>query len=339
MEITLAQCADLTKDVLKAGLVPNIQSSPGLGKSSMIYQIAEEYNLKVIDFRLAQSDPTDLNGFPTLIQDRTRSDYAPPLNIPIEGDEIPEGYSGWLLFFDEMNAAPPAVQAASYKIVLDRKVGDHNLHPKVAMACAGNLATDKAIVTRLSTAMQSRLIHFQVRVDNPTWIKWAIDNEVDHRVISFIRFRPELLHKFDPNHNDTTFPCPRTWDFMSRIIKPWEEVRPEKLPALAGTVGEGPALEFKGFTEVYSSLPSKEAILGAPEIISIPEEPSILYAITGLISNYMNKDNIDKMMTYVSRLPVEFQVIGMQGVIRGDNSYKQHPEVRKWISRNAEEFM
>lgn len=94
-----------------AGLVPFVRSSPGLGKSAIIRQIAQEHNLKVLDLRLGQCDMTDLLGFPNI--ENGRSVYHPPKDIPIEGDEIPHGYNGWLLFLDEMNTAPKAVQAAA----------------------------------------------------------------------------------------------------------------------------------------------------------------------------------------------------------------------------------
>jgi hypothetical protein len=52
-----------------------------------------------------------LLGFPNI--ENGRSVYHPPKDIPIVGDKVPEGYNGWLLFLDEMNTAPKAVQAAA----------------------------------------------------------------------------------------------------------------------------------------------------------------------------------------------------------------------------------
>ena len=186
-------------------------------------------------------------------------DYAPPTTFPLENlDEIPVGYEGWLLFLDEINAAPPAIQAAAYKLVLDRQIGSHNLHKRVAIVCAGNKATDKAIVNRLSTAMQSRMIHLNLMVDTESWLEWANTHNVDHRVISFIKFRPELLHKFNPSHADNTFASPRTWEFLSKIIIDKKEFTKTDHAVLVGTVGEGPATEFRAFCDVYKDLPTIE---------------------------------------------------------------------------------
>jgi len=339
MEISITQAKEAITDILYAGLVPNLVGSPGLGKSDIIREVAESQQLKVIDFRLAQADPTDMNGFPTLNEDRTRSHYAAPITFPLESDPIPDGYKGWLVFFDEMTSAAPSVQAAAYKIILDRMIGDQHLHKNVAMVCAGNLATDKAIVNRLSTAMQSRLVHLKLAVDNDAWFSWAGANGIDYRIIGFLRFRPDLLHKFDPNHSDETFPCPRTWHFLSKLVSKLPTIEAEKLAVMAGTVGEGPAREFKGFTDIFSQLPSIDQILRSPETISIPEEPSTLYAITALISNKSNKSNISQFMTLVNRLPIEFQVITLQSILKKDRTLRKEPTVKIWISANANELL
>lgn len=111
MQVTLNVAKDMVTQIIREGLVPMVAGSPAVGKSSIIHQIAQEYNLKVIDMRLSQCDPTDLLGLPMLTTGR--ADFAPPLTFPIEGDPIPEGYSGWILFLDEFSSAPRGVQAAA----------------------------------------------------------------------------------------------------------------------------------------------------------------------------------------------------------------------------------
>lgn len=339
MKINITDAKKHIISVMKAGLVPNLLGSPGLGKSDIIREIAEEYNLEPIDFRLAQADPTDLNGFPCVNEDRTRSHYAPPTTFPLEGDALPKGKDGWLLFFDEMNAAPNAVQAASYKLILDRAVGSTPLHNNVRMMCAGNLATDKAIVNRLSTAMQSRLVHFTLEAHAPSWISWAIKNKVDYRVIAFIRFRPDLIHKFDANHSDNTFPCPRTWYFLSKIINKKKKVEFEELPLIEGTIGEGTAMEFIGFISIFDKLPTPAQILLSPGTIDIPDEPSILYALSALVSNIIDEDNFGDLMNLINRLPIEFQTITIQNILAKKVDIKKAIEYKLWIKNNAKELI
>lgn len=113
MQITSSQAPHLLFSILKAGLVPMLEGSPGVGKSDIIKRVAEQNKLKVIDLRLAQCDPCDLNGFPTVNKETGTASYVPMDTFPIESTPIPKGYKGWLLFLDECNSAPRAVQAAA----------------------------------------------------------------------------------------------------------------------------------------------------------------------------------------------------------------------------------
>ena len=339
IEISSSEMIDALDSVLLSKLTPMLVGSPGIGKSDIVKLVAKKHNLKLIDVRLAQSDPTDLNGFPTLQSDGKRMDYAPPTTFPLEHlDQLPENHDGWLLFLDEINAAPPSIQAAAYKLVLDRQIGAHNLHKRVAIVCAGNKATDKAIVNRLSTAMQSRMIHLNLMVDPEAWLDWANASDIDHRVISFIKFRPELLHKFNPSHADDTFASPRTWEFLSKIIIDKVKFNATDHAVLVGTVGEGPATEFRAFSEVYKDLPTIEDMIENPTLVNIPREPGHQYAMTTLISHHANDDTIESLMIVTKKLPIEFQVVVLKDIYAIAPELKTNPVITAWVTANADKL-
>ena len=119
LHIPLGQCMPHVRDCLLAGLVPMLRGSPGIGKSAAIHAVAAEQELLVIDARFAGYDPTDINGFPDLDREKGIATYYPLETFPLEEAILPinpatdRPYKGWLLFCDELNSAPPAVQAAS----------------------------------------------------------------------------------------------------------------------------------------------------------------------------------------------------------------------------------
>jgi len=366
----MATAEELVMDTLRPKLVPSLISSPGIGKSALAASIAKKHNLKLVDIRLSQMDPADLNGFPFLLNKGVRGEDIPkeeapvragyvPMNIfPIREDPLPTKYefsldvatgktskkavgqyAGWLVLLDEFNSAPLAVQAAAYKVVLDRMVGMHEMHPRCAVITAGNLSTDKAIVNRVGTAMQSRLVWLEIEVCAKAWGVWADENDIDHRVKSFIKFKPDLLHRFNPNHDEHTFPCPRTWEFMSKIVSSWEDIVVGKLPLLAGTVGESAAREFFAYTKIYRKIPTIKEIIQNPNAVQLTDDPGLQYALSGMIAHHMTVINADALMPFIRRLSIDFQVIVLRAAIAKDVNVMNTPEVKKWVKVYSKELM
>lgn len=359
-QVNLKQAEELALDVLKAGHVPMLVSDPGLGKSSLGRQIAEKHNLKFVDIRLSQCDPADLNGFPFYDKTSNRAGYKPMDIWPLEEDELPikykwvrdengnrkkveDGrYAGWFILLDEINSAPKAVEVASYKILLDKMVGMHKLHRNVWMMGAGNLKTSKAVVNSSGTAQQSRMIWLEVKADLKCWLEWADHNDVDHRVKAYLQFKPDMLHKFDPNHQDRTFPCPRTWEFQSDLLKPWGDKEPipeRKLPVMAGTIGAGPAREFFSHCQIYEDIPTLDQIISQPETCHFGNEPSMHYALAGLVSAHLNASNAKPLFTFLHRLAADFQVTSVRSAVARDRSIKKLPEFKEWYKHKTQELV
>lgn len=333
MKVKISQAIEMVALYLRAGLVPLLKGSPACGKSQAIYAVAKKFNLKVIDLRLAQCDPTDLLGMPTIVGNK--ADYLPMAHFPVEGDPIPEGYSGWLLFLDELTSARPAIQAAAYKIILDRMVGTQRLHRNVAIAAAGNLETDNAIVEPMSTALQSRLVHLELIVDLHDWLDWAAENQIDHRIGDYLKFKPQNIYTFNPDHTDNTYASPRTWEFAHRVLMVTEESSPLIKPLLAGAIGEGIAIEFVNHLKIYKDIPKMPQIVASPETVPVPQDISILWALTGSISHHATEENFRKLMTYIQRMPREYQAVTMRESLRRKNELKKHPSTLEWVSKMA----
>lgn len=330
MQVTPSQATSMIAKYIQAKIVPMLTGSPGMGKSAIVKDIAKTYGLKLIDLRLSQCDPTDLMGFPSI--QGTRAGYLPMETFPLEGDPIPEGYNGWLLFLDEFNSASIAVQAAGYKLVLDRMVGQKHLHKHVAIVCAGNLETDGAIVNPMSTAMQSRLAHLELMTDVNQWLDWAYENGIHRFITSYIKFKPGNLYAFSPDHTDKTYACSRTWEFANRVLEVAGTDDKDLLPMLAGVLSEGVAREFVGFTKIDNDLPKISQIVQSPDSVRVPDEPSVLFALTGSISHHADKTNLEPLITYVKRLPKEFQVVALRETVRRRKELVGHPAMQEWAS-------
>lgn len=269
---------------------------PGVGKSDVVRQVAAARGLEVADVRAILLDPVDLRGLPH-VNGGGFAHWAQPAFLPREGRGV--------LFLDELSAAPQSVQAACYQLILDRRLGEYELPAGWSVLAAGNRETDRAVVNRMPSALANRLVHIEYEIDADDWTRWALANGMPVELIAFIRFRPALLHQFDPQKK--AFPTPRSWAFVGQMLA-------KGLPAaveydlLSGTVGEGAAAELLGYLQVFRQLPSIEAVLLDPAAAPVPSDPAALYAITSGLAAKASMSNFDSVVAYSKRLPPEFSV-------------------------------
>ena len=127
---------------------------------------------------------------------------------------------------------------------------------------------------------------------------------------------------------------------MDRILKNVENITTSNLPLAIGTIGEGPAYEFKGFLDAFNELPRFSDILSNPTKVPVPEEPSTLYAVSSLVASKSELTNMDKLMSFINRIPPEFQVITIKEIVKkhGNAIMKESTEVANWITTNAKEL-
>lgn len=347
--VSLTSAAALVMESFRAGVVPMLRGSPGIGKSMVIHAVAKALNRLVIDARFAGFDPTDVNGFPGLDMEKGIAQYYPLDTFPLEGQELPinpltgEQYAGWVLFMDEFNSAPRAVQAASYKLVLDRMVGQRKLHKEVYMCAAGNLDTDGAITEEMSTALVSRICNLQVFCELKGWMDWANNGGVDTLITSYLQFRKENFYLFDPSKPDRPFACPRTWEFTSEYVKVWnaDSVKvADRLPILAGLLDEAAAHDFKAFAAIRNSLPKMEEILANPQQATMPTDLGPLYALSGALADWATEDNLQAIIDYTTRMsPADFQVATLRNINARRPELRTNAAMTKFMMDNMTKFL
>jgi len=314
------------KDCIAAGRPAFLWGAPGVGKSDILKLLAKLLKRQLIDVRALLLDPVDIRGIPMITEDGDTR-WAPP-------SFLPKGKGKYILFLDELNAAPPLVQAACYQLVLDRKVGEYELPKDCIVIAAGNRETDRAVTSRMPTPLANRFIHIDFDVDMDDWIKWALTTGIQTEIIAFLRYRPELLHQFDPQKNEKAFPTPRSWEFTSQILKVAGSAVEYDL--VSGIVGEGAASELIGFLNIFRSLPDPDLVIMAPDKADVPTDPATLYAICGALAHRASDQNFVNIVKYANRLPVEFSVLLVRDAIERDETLVSTRAFIQWSADHSD---
>lgn len=322
-----------------------IWGSPGIGKSDTVRKVAAKRKRKLIDLRMSQLDAVDLRGapFPDTVTKLTHwlvSDFLPR--------EERDGKEG-ILFLDEINAAMQSIQAAAYQLVLDRRLGDYVLPPGWSVVAAGNRRQDRAIVNEMSTALRNRFTHLDYEVSNEAWDKWALDKRVNDMVRGYIRFRPAQLNEFEMRGDGAkekerlarlrdaqAFATPRSWEFVSKILDKNPPPHIEQ-HLIAGTVGEGNAVDFFTYVKYHRQMPDLDQLIKDPKGTKVPKELGVVIAIcTGLAVKTTPK-TIDPVIQYLDRLDQpEYAVLCIKDAAHIDPTITNTPAFNKWAMKHAD---
>jgi len=263
---------------------------PGIGKSEVVSEVTEELGGFMIDLRMAQMEPTDIRGIPFFNRDLNKMDWAPPIDLPDQ--ELASQYPIIVLFLDEMNSAPPAVQAAGYQLVLNRRIGKYILPDNVVIVAAGNRDSDKGVTYRMPMPLANRFVHIEMRPDFSSWQNWAVGKGIHKDVVGYLSFSKQDLYDFDSKSSSRAFATPRSWVFVSDLLKDEDDDNDTLFSLVAGSVGDGLATKFMAHRKVAGRMPEPSDILSGKVKDLQVKEISAMYSLT-ISMCYELRDAID----------------------------------------------
>ncbi|MBP5530445.1 MAG: AAA family ATPase [Lentisphaeria bacterium] len=313
--------------------------APGIGKSDIVKAVAKELGIELRDVRLAQLDPVDLRGVPTVEDGQTK--WATPSFFSTDPN------SAGILFLDELSAADPSIQVAAYQLLLDRRVGEYELPPKWIIVAAGNRAEDKAVSLPMSSALANRMMHLELRVEPEEWARWASKHALDPSVIGFIRFRPGMLFAAGDDC-ERGWPSPRSWERVSNILEVGFEDG-ELSPCVAGLVGDAAAAQFLAYRRHYKALGDvRELMLDPGKPLKLGNnKPDVCYALASALAYWVGRGEnpaeaaqlLDGFFRLSLLLPPTFAVVAMIDALESDKNgalaerMTAHPDFAAWQTR------
>lgn len=251
----------------------------GVGKSSVVRQVAAHHGVPLVDLRLTTIEPVDLRGAIYADDRLQRTVWFPPEFLPTP--DRPEG----LLFLDELTAADPRLQVSAYSLILDRRVGEYRLPDGWMVVAAGNAAAQGGAGHDMGIALADRMFHLQVQTGVEAFLAHAVAEGFAPEVMAYLRVRPDRLddsaEQLAADH--LVGASPRGWEDVSRVLQSGLPPAQQRL-FVQGRIGAANAAEFFGVLKELQAGADVVALLdAAPGAATAARLPGTLDGLYGLI--------------------------------------------------------
>lgn len=304
-----------------------IEGLPGLGKTEVTKQVAAALDVGYANVHGPLMQPEDY-GMPVVNAKRDGVTFVvPEEKFPLVGsDHFPdEG----IFVIEELPQADNAGQKILANLVQEREIHGKRLKDGWMIVATGNPQSSRAGANRVLSHLADRFTKYVYEAHLDDWCEYALNAGVATEVVSFLRFRPNLLCDFDAQREKNA--TPRGW--TQGVAASLGLVPPEaEFETFTGDVGEGAAAEFVGFLRIYRKLPNPDVVLMNPAKHELPTDPATCYALAGAIANRASPDNFERVVTVAERMAPEYMVLTIRDSIRKNKDIQNTKAFIKWAS-------
>ena len=321
-----SQALRIVHAIVKSGNVPLLEGAPGQGKTALARVVAAQLGIPTTWVPLTSMVREDFTGVPDISGEYTTfklMDWLPQADR--DGEE-------GILLLDELPQADEGVLNAVSRLLLERELHGYKLPKGWHMISTGNRSKDKAGCRPLPTHVRDRLVVVPLEADTDDWAAWAGQSGIDHRVVGYIRHRPDALQEFDPKAE--VCPTARSWAKVSALLPHLESK--DYLPAFSGVVGEGRAAEFAGFLRIFDRLIPVSQVFDDPEGCEVPTEVDVTIALVSNIAKRVTEETIGAALTYGKRLGREHSVVLVRDILSRQPDLAETRAVCEYRADNAD---
>jgi hypothetical protein len=332
MTLTPAAAQAVLRRTIPEALPVLLIGAPGVGKTAIVRQIAEELGYELVVSHPVTSDPTDFRGLPWMFEGQAT--FVPIGDLARLG-ELGDRPAIWLI--DDLGQAPTATQAAVMQLVHrdSRALNGFRLPPNVAVVACSNRAQDRAGVGAFLAPLVSRFASVLTVDPEPvSFVRWAITRGGFHPLVaSFLCWKPEyLLDSTRPAHSLEQRCSPRTWEHVSHLLKLGFSTA-ELIEPVQGAITPSMATEFLAFLQIYESLPYVDLVRADPENAPLPEALDARYATATHLAMAATPADFAPLCRYMARLAPEFQLLFMLSAITRCPALTHTAAYIAWASR------
>ena len=294
----------------------------GIGKSTVVYQLAQQLDMPVVERRASQMTEGDLLGLPK-VKGKVTQWLAPEWLHKACNEAV-------ILFLDEVDRATMEVRQGIFELCDSRKIAGYTLHPDTLIFAAVNGGEHGAQyqVGEMDPAELDRYTVFDLEPSVEDWLTWA-KTEVLPEIWDFINQNHQHLEHKEDYEPNKVYPSRRSWERLSNALSGLDEIKhsPTLYHLSTAFVGFETAVAFNDFIKNYSRQVTVEDIVidGKLELTKdwkINDHNSLIEKMKakGTFDGQLEDDHLQNVANYFVSLPSEIAMSLWQVMGQSENS-------------------
>lgn len=322
---------------IKKNIPSLLVGRPGVGKTDFSKQLAKSCGFEdFITTIPVVKDPSEYNGLAYPDKGGEFAKFLPYSDLK----RLIDAKKKTLCLIDDMGQATNSVQAALMQLVLARSINEHKISDKVYFMAATNRRKDRSGVNPVLESLKNRFAIFQFDATAEDWRIWAYEHKMPLVLIAFSKYRPGHWETWTPSDEIENTATPRTIAWLGESVEDANTNPRVRHEAYASLVGGTFATEFCAFERIFNQLPDFDDIIKDPKNAPVPTDASTLYAISTVISNRMDKKNIEKYAQYVERFSEkELRVLTFKEAVHLTPAIAETGTFIKWATQHAPDLI
>lgn len=326
--MNISKAKEQVRIAIAAGWPVLLIGQPGIGKTDLCTQVAQEQGMDFICEVATTADPTDVRGLPAVVNNKAA--YLPYGFLR----QLIEASKPTLALVDDLGHASPEVQKAFMHLLLARRINENKVSDKVSFITATNDVGQKAGVNSVISPLQNRVCHIHIEPDPDGWCDWAFKNKVNPQIISFVKSNPKIFDEWQPPSGLQASCTPRSLKMLSDFL----DHGARSLDVLAGCIGRNTAIHFMEYVQIYENVPTVNQLLNDPENFEFPSELDHQYALCAALSCETSEESWNTIIKYFNdkKVPIEIQVMVVSDASTRDKSVLKMRSVNSWMTQNKD---
>ena len=207
-----------------------LEGKPGIGKTEIVKQIADELEIGYVSFSLVHHTRNSVLGLPvikTIENEDKYTSYTISEIIAKVMEEKNKGYEEGILLLDEFPCMSETIFPVMLAFLQNKNIGTHTLPEGWVIVLCGNPKEYNSFTRKFDAAIMDRIRTMEVECEADVFLQYGREKGIHHTILGYLELDKSKVYRYIKNSDHMEMVTCRGWENLSHMINAYEELGQE----------------------------------------------------------------------------------------------------------------